>query len=241
MPNDRQGSADRLLVTCEHGGNRVPPRYRSLFAGSQRRLESHEGFDLGALELARRFARHFQAPLHAATVTRLLVELNRSPHHPRLFSSVTRSLDRSVRGDILRTYYTPYRDAVRQQVTDQARAGQRTIHLSIHSFTPIWRGEVRRADIGLLYDPSRPGELRLCRAWQLEMRRLRPELSVRRNYPYLGRADGLATSLRKLFSAEEYVGIEVEVNQRWPQKNRPIWQTLQMSMIVGFEAAWSSR
>jgi hypothetical protein len=36
---------------------------------------------------------------------------------------------------------------------------------------------------------------------------------VRRNYPYLGVGDGLRTALRGVFSEEEYIGIELEVNQ----------------------------
>ena len=62
-----------LLVTCEHGGNRVPKRYRRLFAGWESVLASHRGYDPGALTLARELARAFDAPLVASTVTRLLV------------------------------------------------------------------------------------------------------------------------------------------------------------------------
>jgi hypothetical protein len=42
----------------------------------------------------------------------------------------------------------------------------------------------------------------------------RPEMRVRRNYPYLGKTDGLTTYLRRQFPAEQYLGIELEVNQR---------------------------
>ena len=41
-----------LLLTCEHGGNRIPPRYRTLFQGHRRLLESHRGYDRGALAVA---------------------------------------------------------------------------------------------------------------------------------------------------------------------------------------------
>ena len=40
--------------------------------------------------------------------------------------------------------------------------GRRVIHVSAHSFTPGLDGKVRTADVGLLYDPARPGEVRLC-------------------------------------------------------------------------------
>ena len=70
--------ADRYLVTCEHGGNDVPPRYRYLFEGIEHLLDTHEGYDPGALALAETLANTLAAPLVASTTTRLLVELNRS-------------------------------------------------------------------------------------------------------------------------------------------------------------------
>jgi len=70
--------ADYLLVTCEHGGNHVPPRYRRLFRDLQGPLKTHRGYDLGVLVMAREMSESFEAPLVASTVTRLLVDLNRS-------------------------------------------------------------------------------------------------------------------------------------------------------------------
>jgi predicted N-formylglutamate amidohydrolase len=72
---------DALLITCEHGGNSVPPRWRPLFRGHRALLDSHRGWDPGALPIARALAREMNAPLIYSTISRLLVELNRSPHH----------------------------------------------------------------------------------------------------------------------------------------------------------------
>jgi len=33
---------DFLLITCEHGGNRIPARYRPLFRGAGKLLDSHQ-------------------------------------------------------------------------------------------------------------------------------------------------------------------------------------------------------
>ena len=80
-----------LLITCEHGGNRIPPRYRPLFRGFEALLQTHRGFDPGALTMARELAKAFKAPLFVSTVSRLLVDLNRSIGHPRLYSEATRT------------------------------------------------------------------------------------------------------------------------------------------------------
>ena len=72
------------VITCEHGGNRIPAPYRDLFHTHQALLDSHRGYDPGALIMARALATAFAAPLVTSTVSRLLVDLNRSVGHPRL-------------------------------------------------------------------------------------------------------------------------------------------------------------
>ena len=44
-------------------------------------------------------------------------------------------------------------------------------------------------------------------------------LNIRYNYPYLGKADGFTTYLRKQFPTN-YMGIEIEVNQKFATENR---------------------
>ena len=75
---------DYLLFTCEHGGHGVPPRYRTLLQGQKSRLKTHAGYDIGALTMAAQLSKSFKAPLVVSTITRLLVDLNRSRDHPRL-------------------------------------------------------------------------------------------------------------------------------------------------------------
>jgi predicted N-formylglutamate amidohydrolase len=204
---------DFVLITCEHGGNRIPPRYRHLFRGHEPLLASHRGYDPGALVMARNLARAFDAPLVVSTVSRLLVELNRSLGHPRLFSDATRPAPKAVHREILARHYFPYRGRVEALIADAAKRGRRVVHISSHSFTPVLDGEVRNADIGLLYDPGRPGEVELCRRWQARLGESAPELRVRRNYPYTGKSDGFTAYLRKRFAADRYVGVELEINQ----------------------------
>ena len=79
-----------FLGTCEHGGNRTPPPFDALFRGHERLLASHRGYDAGALELARDLAHLLGAPCVAATVSRLVVELNRPSDDPAFFSALMR-------------------------------------------------------------------------------------------------------------------------------------------------------
>jgi predicted N-formylglutamate amidohydrolase len=211
MPNPRKSTA--VIVTCEHGGNRIPPRWKKLFRGHEAVLRTHRGYDIGAALVAETLAPALDAPLFVATTSRLLVDLNRSLHHPTCFSEVTRVLPRDERERIVREYYTPHRTAVEDAIDDALRRSSRVVQLAVHSFTPSLHGVVRRADVGLLYDPRRAGERALAAAWKSSLREVMPEWVVRFNYPYRGAGDGFSTSLRRVHSASRYVGIEIEVNQ----------------------------
>lgn len=228
---------DAFLVTCEHGGNRVPVRYRKLFRGREALLASHRGYDPGARALAGDLAAALEAPLVISTVSRLVVDLNRSLHHPRLFSAVTRAAPAAVRAEIVARHYLPYRAEVEARVAAAAAQGRRAIHLSVHSFTPVLDGVARAADVGLLYDPARPGEAQLCAAWRAALRELTPALRVRRNYPYAGKADGLTTHLRRRFGPRAYIGVELEVNQAWVLAGGRSWARLRRALVDALAVA----
>ncbi|MHB1215252.1 MAG: N-formylglutamate amidohydrolase [Thiobacillus sp.] len=218
--------ADHILITCEHGGKRIPARYRPLFAGFEALLHTHRGHDPGALALARQMAGSLAAPLFVSTTSRLLIDLNRSIGHPRLYSEATRNAPASVRREILEQHYLPYRNQVEAHIATKIAQGRRVIHLSSHSFTPVLDGDVRNADIGLLYDPARPGEAELCRRWQTRLKAQAPEWTVRRNYPYTGKSDGFTAYLRRRFPADGYVGIELEINQKHVLPGGRAWRAL---------------
>ena len=225
-----------LIVTCEHGGHVIPPPYRDLFKGRRNLLDSHNGYDLGALAMARRMAERFDAPLFAATRSRLLVDLNRSIGHPNIFSGITRSLPATEKKNILRKYYAPHRDPIQKSVSEAMLNGRAVLHIAVHSFTPVLRGRSRNMDVGLLYDPARHGERHFCRTWKREMQAHSPKCSVRCNAPYKGVSDGLATYFRTLFT-RDYMGIELELNQYHYQKGPAAWRRLGGVVLDGLEAA----
>ncbi|MDP1560469.1 MAG: N-formylglutamate amidohydrolase [Pirellulaceae bacterium] len=202
-----------LVLSCEHASAAVPARFRSLFDGQAAVLQSHRGWDPGTLELGKRLSKRFQVPLLATKVSRLLIEVNRSLHHPKLFSEYTSQLPAATKQLLIEEYYLPHREAIEQQIRVLLQQSHRVLHLSLHSFTGQWNGQPRTADLGLLYDPRRATELSTCCHWQASLQRQLPGLVIRRNYPYLGKADGLTTALRKKFAMIRYLGIELEVNQ----------------------------
>jgi predicted N-formylglutamate amidohydrolase len=228
-----------LLLSCEHGGREVPTAYATLFYGLDALLDSHRGWDPGALELGLQMAREFGVPLYAATTTRLLVELNRSLGHAQLFSAVTRPLSSGSRQEIIDRYYRPHRDAVEAEVARHVACGHRVLHIASHSFTPTLDGVARSADVAWLYDPRRAGEVAFSAAWMKALAQRAPALRLRRNYPYRGRGDGLTSLLRKRYPDAHYVGVELEVNQRFVAQGGAPWDGLREKLIGSLKTVGS--
>jgi predicted N-formylglutamate amidohydrolase len=230
-------AADFYLITCEHGGNRVPSRYHDFFRGHEQLLRTHRAYDIGALRVAREFAVALSAPLMVSTISRLLIDLNRSPNHPKLYSEATRHAPEDIRSEIFKRYYLPYRMKVETQVGQAVAAGMRVVHVSCHSFTPELAGKVRTADLGLLYDPARTAETGLCRRWQMALKVYASTLKTRMNYPYLGTADGFTVYLRRQFPPDAYLGIELEINQQHVRASSEHWRSVRNAVIEAFHDA----
>lgn len=207
-----------LILTCEHAGNEIPANYQQLFKEASNVLETHRGYDPGALDLFRELSR-LAVFSQEYMISRLLVEPNRSLGHTQLFSEFTKELPEEQKEELLQEFYLPYRDYIEGRIENYIRAGGEVLHISVHSFTPKLNGEVRDADIGLLFDPARPREADFCNRFQRSLLKQEQELKVKFNYPYLGTADGFTTYLRNLFP-QNYLGIELEVNQKFVTQNK---------------------
>ncbi len=226
-----------LVLSCEHATNRVPADLATAFRGAGAALRSHRAWDPGALELARELARRLGAPLVAARCSRLVVDANRSAHHPRVLSEWTRRLPPERRERILAAHWAPHREQVERLVREARAEGGPVLHVSVHSFTPRLAGRARRADVALLYDPARARERDLADRWLGALAARRPDLRLRRNYPYRGTSDGLTTALRRAFPAAGYLGVELEVSQRFPRGPERAWRRLRADVAAALRDA----
>lgn len=219
---------EQLIISCEHASNLLPARYGNL--GLRRRaLESHIAWDRGARAIARYCADRLDCVYHEGQYSRLLIDLNRSPHHPKLIPKVafgvpvpgnTGLSDEERRARVV-NYYQPYRQRLLADLRRLIRTSGACLHFSIHTFAPRAGRTTRRADIGVLYDPARRWEREnaLALASWLQAQ----GLNTRCNYPYRGTNDGFTSFSRRNFSGNDYLGIEIEVNQRLlrPSATRP--------------------
>ncbi len=224
-----------LVISCEHAVNIIPDAYQYILSTDSAVLETHRAIDFGAFEIAKHFQKTLNCPLISATVSRLIIDCNRSLTHPECFSHFTEKLAPAEKKCLIETYYKPYRQAVESFINARITEGVQVIHLSIHSFTPMLNNIERNADIGLLYDPSRLGEKQLASEWRKGIVKKSKAYRVRMNYPYRGITDGFITSLRKQHDEKHYLGFEVESNQALVKDDTSL-QALSQVLVESFRA-----
>ena len=207
----------KLMLTCEHASNRLPAAFKKAVPADV--LKTHRAHDIGAVQIFRKLVK-FAKPEFCCEgkFSRLFVDLNRTITNKSAFSEYYEALEASDKAAAEKAkaqataYWKEYRECVEKFVA--GNKGAEIVHLGIHSFTPVLNGKVRNTDIGILYDPARPQERAYANDINDEIKRLYPDMKVRFNYPYKGTSDGLTTTLRKKFG-QRYVGIEIEINQKF--------------------------
>lgn len=212
-------SPGQVLVSVEHASSRVPAALGTLGLPASW-LRSHHAWDPGAATVGRILSRGLGAGLWLGRWSRLVADLNRSAHHPRVVPRraggraipANEGLTAAQRVARLDRFWRPWRERVEAELDGRVRRYGLVLHLSVHSFVPSLNGEVRNNDVGLLYDPGRRRELRL--AGRLHPRIEALGFAVRRNFPYTGKADGFCSRMRVERPAGTYVGLELETNQR---------------------------
>ncbi len=217
-----------VLITAEHASNAVPEDLAWCFQRHSDVLQTHRAWDPGSGELAKQLARELSAPILSGKLTRLLVDLNRSIRHPRLFSEFSRKLSDDERHELVRQWHAPHWQAYRDHIDQPGR----WLHIAWHSFTPVLEGVVRRSDIGLLYDPTRTQERNWCRSLIVSLRNRFSDLKVHANQPYRGTSNGLGQQHRRHFRSDKLITLEIEINTRllgqpqWPAICRALVRTV---------------
>lgn len=201
------GSSSVVLV-CEHASYHIPPVFNGLGLSDADR-SSHAAWDPGALAVAEGMARHLDATLVAAGVSRLVYDCNR---HPDALDAMparsevievpgNRDLSIADRAARVEAYYTPFRDALRR-VTGQIA---NPIIVTIHSFTPTYHGRQRAVEIGILHDT----DTRLADA-MIHVAKTHTEAHVERNQPY-GPDHGVTHTLKEHALGQGHLNVMLEV------------------------------
>ncbi len=147
------------LFICDHASNALPEAYGTLGL-PQAELQRHIAYDIGAAAVTRGLARRLEAPAVLSRFSRLLIDPNRGADDPTLVMQLSDGAIVPGNARIgaeeialrLERYWRPYRRAVSEAIEAMIAAGPLPVILSIHSFTPTWRGRTRPWEVGILWD-----------------------------------------------------------------------------------------
>jgi predicted N-formylglutamate amidohydrolase len=141
------------ILLCDHASHALPAAFGAL--GLDPALfATHIAYDIGAAEVTRTLAGHFGASAVLARWSRLLIDLNRGEDDPTLVmklsdgSIVPGNRDADVADRIAR-FHRPYHARIADEIAARTDV---PVLISIHSFTPAWKGRARPWEIGILWD-----------------------------------------------------------------------------------------
>jgi len=182
--------ADMLFV-CDHASNAVPEAYGTLGL-EEGAFAAHIAYDIGAAQVTRALANAYGAPAVLARWSRLLIDLNRGADDPTLVMKLSdgriipgnRDADDAEVEKRLALFYRPYHTAIAEQIVKLRAAGIIPTIISMHSFTPVWKGFQRPWEVGVLWDKD--GRL----AHPLMAALKRAGFTVGDNEPYKGELEG---------------------------------------------------
>lgn len=201
-----------LIFVCDHASNAVPPEYGAL--GLEPGLfRRHIAYDIGAADVTRAMAQAFGAPAVLGVYSRLLIDLNRGADDPTLVMKLSdgaiipgnAKADHAEVVNRTRRFYRPYHDAIEAEIARARAQNIAPVIVSIHSFTPEWRGRQRPWQVGVLWS-RKDGRLALP---LLEALRSEGDLTVGDNEPYSGELEGDCMEQHALKHGFPHVLIEI--------------------------------
>lgn len=181
-----------LVLLCDHASSHVPVEYGSLGLPPSE-FERHIAYDIGAAALTRALAARFGVPAVLSHFSRLLIDPNRGLDDPTLIMQLSDGavvpgnarIDQAECERRIARFYQPYDDAVNQTIEAGMASGRLPMILSIHSFTPLWKGIPRPWHAGILWD----ADPRLAQPLIVGLAR-DPAIVVGDNEPYHGALKG---------------------------------------------------
>lgn len=230
MPHKVDGQRDSgLLIIVDHASNAVP---EDIDLGVPAPLMAeHMAIDIGTWDLCHALSQRLSAPALLATVSRLVIDLNReedahtiiplhSDGHEIPGNASLSDAERTARID---RFWHPYHDAVADHIAELRPA----MLVSLHSFTPMLRSDPHQQrpwQIGILYnDDDRAARLAIP-AFEAA------GVATGDNLPYSGKVLNATMNRHGEANGIAYLGIEVRQDlisdpagvERWADIIAPI-------------------
>lgn len=197
-----------ILLVCEHASNFIPPEYKGLGLSDDDQA-SHIAWDPGALGLSHHLADMLDARLVHSNISRLIYDCNRPPEALDAMPASSegraipgnQAIDEDERARRITRFYDPFKSLLSDTL---ASMSGKPVLVTIHSFTPVYRGQARDVEFGILHDADQ----RLADL-MLEHASAHTTLKVLRNEPY-GPQHGVTHTLRQHGIDNGYLNVMLE-------------------------------
>jgi predicted N-formylglutamate amidohydrolase len=181
-----------IILIADHARNSLPAEYDALGLPLQQ-FDRHIAYDIGVEAVTRGLAFKLGCPAFFATFSRLLIDPNRGADDPTLIMRVSDGaiipgnayIGEAEREKRLARFYRPYHAAITAEIDAALAQGMDPLLVSIHSFTPYWKGIARPWHVGVLWD-----EDHRFAHFLLGALRAYGDLCVGDNEPYSGALEG---------------------------------------------------
>jgi predicted N-formylglutamate amidohydrolase len=182
----REDGRSALFLTADHAGRAIPRGLGRLgLADSE--LERHIAWDIGIAGVTERLSSALDATAVLQTYSRLVIDCNRNPAVPSSIPEISEATripgnleltpgQRQARREAI---FAPYHARIRSLLDARQAARRHTVYVAMHSFTPVFKGESRAMQVGVLY--NRDARLACI---MLDLLRAEPDLVVGDNAPY---------------------------------------------------------
>ena len=227
-----------VVVLCDHASNQLPPRYGTLGLPVAE-LSRHIAYDIGAEVVTRGIAATLGAPAVLSRFSRLLIDPNRGIDDPTLIMRLSdgaiipgnRHLDAAERDERITRYYTPYHAAVTAVLDECMASGTVPVIVSIHSFTPVWKGTQRSWHAAILWDKDPRLAMPLLGALRQDQ-----SLVVGDNEPYSGVLQGDTLWQHGTCRGLAHAIVEIRQDLIATPEGQAAWAERLAAIVAGFRA-----
>ena len=182
----RENGRSDLFLTADHAGRVIPRRLGRLGLPADE-LIRHIGWDIGIASVTEHLSTALDGTAVLQTYSRLVIDCNRDPTVASSIPKVSEitlvpgnhdltAVERAARQAEI---FAPYHARIGGLLDARQAAARRTIYIAMHSFTPVFKGESRAMQVGVLYNR----DARLANI-MLDLLRAEGDLVVGDNAPY---------------------------------------------------------
>ena len=213
-----ENKESNFLIICDHASNRIPTEYKNLGLNEEI-LTTHIAYDIGVKETAIHLSKYLECPLVMSDFSRLLIDANRGIDDPTLIMKISDGEIIKGNKDIsflvncrekkhrINTYYNTYHNKISQIIDRLLKKNIFPAIISIHSFTPLFGGNKRSTELGILWDSDK----RLPDIFFNYLNKNYKDINVGNNKPYTGRMKN--DTLYKHGTKQGLANILIEIRQ----------------------------